>query len=102
MVFFVVKIAYLIHKNLNHGLVKNANGKLFNGMKSNASIVKLTIQNILAIIYNIMGGNMKKRKKFKLNKGGFFQSMASRKSEMAKKHANSVKARKKGLKKTSK
>jgi len=102
MVFFVVKIACLTHKNLNHGLVKNVHGKLFNGTKLNAGIVKLTIQNILAIIYNIMGGNMTERKKFKLNKGGFFQSMANRKSEMAKKHANSVKARKKGLKKPSK
>ena len=99
MVFFVVKIACLTHKNLNHGLVKNVHGKLFNGTKLNAGIVKLTIQNILAIIYNIMGGNMTERKKFKLNKGGFFQSMANRKDEMKKKHANSVKARKKKVKK---
>jgi len=46
-----------------------------------------------------MGGNMTERKKFKLNKGGFFQSMANRKDEMKKKHANSVKARKKKVKK---
>tara|TARA_R110000751_G_scaffold123221_2_gene224043 strand:- start:222 stop:359 length:138 start_codon:yes stop_codon:yes gene_type:complete len=45
---------------------------------------------------------MAERKKFILNKGGFFQSMADRKKEMTKKHANSVKARKKGLKKSSK
>ena len=101
MVFFVVKIAYLIHKNLNHGLVKNVNGKLFNGMKLNTGIVKLTIQNIPVITCNIMGGNMAERKKFELNKGGFFQSMANRKTEMKKKHARSVVARKKNAKKKS-
>jgi len=44
---------------------------------------------------------MAERKKFELNKGNFFQSMANRKTEMAKKHANSVKARKKNAKKKS-
>tara|TARA_R110000824_G_scaffold196433_1_gene379644 strand:+ start:776 stop:919 length:144 start_codon:yes stop_codon:yes gene_type:complete len=44
----------------------------------------------------------RKNKKFELSKGGFFQSMANRKTEMAKKHANSVKARKKNAKKKSK
>ena len=44
---------------------------------------------------------MAERKKFELNKGGFFQSMANRKTEMKKKHANSVRARKKNAKKKS-
>jgi len=42
-----------------------------------------------------------RKKKFELNKGGFFQSMANRKTEMAKKHARSVVARKKNAKKKS-
>ena len=44
---------------------------------------------------------MAERKKFELNKGGFFQSMANRKTEMKKKHARSVVARKKNAKKKS-
>ena len=44
---------------------------------------------------------MTERKKFEL-KGGFFQSMANRKTEMKKKHARSVKARKKTMQKKSK
>jgi hypothetical protein len=50
----------------------------------------------------VIGGYMTERKKFELNKGGFFQSMASRTTEMKKKHARSVKARKKTMQKKSK
>ena len=56
MVFFAVKIACLMFKKLNYGHVKNVNGKLFNGMKSNAGIVKSTTQNTPVIIYNITDG----------------------------------------------
>lgn len=45
---------------------------------------------------------MTERKKFVLSKGGFFQSMANRTTEMKKKHARSVKARKKTMQKKSK
>ena len=48
----------------------------------------------------VIGGYMTERKKFELNKGGFFQSMHSRKNkDMAKKHNASVKARKKSMQK---
>ena len=48
----------------------------------------------------VIGGYMTERKKFELNKGGFFQSMHSRKNkDMAKKHNASVRARKLSMKK---
>ena len=48
----------------------------------------------------VIGGYMTERKKFELNKGGFFQSMHSRKNkDMAKKHNASVRARKLSMQK---